>query len=103
MVRERADSARLTSGSHYPGASQAPGTGHALGAGMDVNPVAEAARLAERVAELLQRAVATAPLGHQQSELRFVEALALTLSDQLATMQVESSANPQQPTTGGTP
>jgi hypothetical protein len=80
-----------------------PGTGGAFRAGMEVDPVAEAARLAELVAELLQRAVATAPLGHRQSELRFVEALARTLSDQLATMlPLQSSENRQPPATGGT-
>lgn len=62
---------------------------------MEPDPITEAARLAGLVAEFLQRAAAVAALGHERSELRFAEALARTLADQLAAMRSPESNHPQ--------
>jgi hypothetical protein len=64
---------------------------------MDTDPIAKASHLAEQIAEFLQRAAAIAPRGHEQSELRFAEALARTLSDQLAAMRLEKGSVGQHP------
>lgn len=51
---------------------------------MDNDPIVQAAHLMETVTELLQRAVATnQSYGHGRSEVRYAEALARTLLDQL--------------------
>ncbi|MGH7295330.1 MAG: hypothetical protein ACRELB_10370 [Polyangiaceae bacterium] len=54
---------------------------------MEADPIAEAAKLTEAVAELLQRAVAIHQThGHDLAEVRYAEALARTLLDQLSGM-----------------
>ena len=50
------------------------------------DPIVEATRLAEQIAELLQRAAAISHRGREQSEIRYSGALAHTLRDQLATV-----------------
>jgi hypothetical protein len=71
---------------------------------MEPDPITEAARLAGLVAEFLQRTAAVTPPGHELSELRFAEALARTLSDQLAAMRSpQSSAGHERPVIGATP
>lgn len=59
---------------------------------MESDPIVEAANLAGLIAELLQRAAAVAPRGHEQSEVRFAEALARTLFDQLTTLRPSRAA-----------
>jgi hypothetical protein len=71
---------------------------------MEPDPITEAARLAGLVAEFLQRKAASTPAGHERSELHFAEALARTLSDQLAAMRSgPNGASREQPMVGGTP
>jgi hypothetical protein len=61
-------------------------------AAMDTDPIVEAIHLAGVITELLQRTAAVAPHGHEQSEVRYAEALARTLFDQLAGMRRSHAA-----------
>jgi hypothetical protein len=54
---------------------------------MEQDTIAEAARLTESLAELLQRTAAVEGQGPERSETRYAEALARTLLDHLASMQ----------------
>jgi hypothetical protein len=53
---------------------------------MESNPVLRATALAALIAELLHRAAATTPRGQTRHEMRYAEALAQTLRDQLDSM-----------------
>jgi uncharacterized membrane protein affecting hemolysin expression len=57
-----------------------------LACAMSTDPILEAQRLALTVAELMQGAAISSE-GHRRSELRYAEALARTLFDQLAVVR----------------
>jgi hypothetical protein len=54
---------------------------------MCADPIVEATRLAEQITVLLDRAANRATGEHARGEVRFAEALARTLADQLAVMR----------------
>jgi hypothetical protein len=59
---------------------------------MDAEPIAHAAHLVAMISELLQRAASVAPQASRRSDLRYAEALARTLRDQLTAMSHSQAA-----------
>src|SRR5262249_5661119 len=53
---------------------------------MEFDPIAEAERLSEAIAELLEKAAVLARDGRERTDIRYAGALARTLHDQLAEM-----------------